>query len=127
MPIAAFRIVPYFARENIDLPDLKQHIAVSVARLHKLEDTTVADPDYPKMLENACYFDSDAVEEPDTDADANNKADNMGSLELSREDETQVGMLYPFILDYDNMHIREAYGPDRVPLSIYSRRVILLL
>ena len=127
MPIAAFRIVPYFAHKNIDLPNLEQHIDVLVARLCKLKDTTVTNPDYPKMLENACYFDSDAVEEPDTDADANNKADNMGSLELSREDKTQAGILYPFISDYDNMHIRKAYRPDQVPLSIYSRQVVLLL
>jgi len=30
MPITAFRIVPYFACENIDLPNLKQHIDVLV-------------------------------------------------------------------------------------------------
>jgi len=46
MPIAAFRIVPYFTRKNIDLPDLEQHIDVLVARLCKLKDMTVADPDY---------------------------------------------------------------------------------
>jgi len=71
------------------------------------------------MLENVRYFNSNAVEEPDTNT--NNNANNMGSLELSREDETQVGTLYPFISDYDNMRICEAYGPDRVPISIFSR------
>ena len=125
-PIAAFRIVPYFAHTNIDLPNLEQHIDMSVARLCELEDTTIADPNYPEMLENVCYFDSDAVKEPDTDADANNEANDMGSLELSREDETQAGTLYPFISDYDNMCIRKAYGSNRVPLSIYSRQVVLL-
>jgi len=88
---------------------------------------TVANPDYPKMLENTRYFDGDAVEEPNTNANTNNDTNDMGSLELSREDETQVGTLYPFILDYDNMRICEAYGPNRVPLSIFSRQVILLL
>jgi len=93
---------------------------------------TVADYNYPEMLENTCYFDGDAVEEPNTDGNAveepNNDANDTGSLEHSREDETQAGMLlYPFILDYDNMCIREAYGPNQVPLSIYSRRVVLLL
>jgi len=83
---------------------------MSVTQLHKLKDTTVADPNYPEMLENVCYFDGNAVEEPNTDGDNNN--DDMGSLEHSREDETQVGTLYPFILDYDNMHIRKAYRPD---------------
>jgi len=111
-PIAAFRIVPYFARKNIDLSDLEQHIDVSVAQLCELKDMTVADPNYPEMLENACYFDGNAVEEPNTDTNTNNDADDTDSLEHSREDETQVGVLYPFILDYDNMHIREAYRPD---------------
>ena len=124
-PIAAFRIVPYFAHENIDLPDLKQHIDVLATQLRKLEDTTVTDPDYPEMLENMCYFDGDTVEEPDTNAD--NNTNSTGSLEHSREDELQAGTLYPFISDYDNMRIQEAYRPNQVPLSIYSRHVILLL
>ena len=125
-PITAFRIVPYFACKNIDLPDLEQHIDVSVAQLCELKDMTVTDPDYPEMLENTCYFNSNAVEEPDTDGDTveepntdtNNNADDMGSLEHSREDKTQAGALYPFISDYDNICIREAYGPDWLPLSI---------
>ena len=50
-PVAAFRIVPYFARDNIDLPDLEQHIDMSAAHLHELENTTTTDPDYPKPLE----------------------------------------------------------------------------
>ena len=49
-PVTAFRIVPYFTQENIDLLDLEQHIDVSAARLCKLENTTT-DPDYPKPLE----------------------------------------------------------------------------
>ena len=49
------------------------------------------------------YFDSDTVEEPNTNTD--NNTNDTGSLEHSRKDETQVGMLYPFISDYDNMCI----------------------
>jgi hypothetical protein len=30
-PVAAFRVVPYFARLHIDIPDLEQHINVGVA------------------------------------------------------------------------------------------------
>ena len=57
-PVAAFRIVPYFCRENIDLPDLEQHIDVSAARLRELENTTTTDPDYPEPPEEY----SDAAE-----------------------------------------------------------------
>jgi hypothetical protein len=53
-PIAAFRVVPYLARKSIDIPDLEEHIDVSVARLRELEYSTTADPDDP---------DSDRIEE----------------------------------------------------------------
>jgi hypothetical protein len=58
-PTAAFRIVPYFAREHIDLPDLEQHIDVSVARLRELEDTTTPDPDDHGMPEALDYGNGD--------------------------------------------------------------------
>jgi hypothetical protein len=60
-PVAAFRIVPYFARDNIDLPDLERHIDVSAARLRELEDTSAADPDHPETRENHAD-DTDAAE-----------------------------------------------------------------
>ena len=44
-PIAAFRVVPYFARDYIEVPDLEQHLDVSVARLRELESGTTVDPD----------------------------------------------------------------------------------
>ena len=46
-PIAAFRVVPYFAREHLEIPDIEQHIDVSVSRLRELENTTNPDPDNP--------------------------------------------------------------------------------
>ena len=46
-PVAAFRVVPYLARTNIDIPDLEEHINMSVARLRELEYSTTADPDDP--------------------------------------------------------------------------------
>ena len=45
-PVTAFRIVPYFARENIDLLNLEQHIEVSAACLRELENATTTNPDY---------------------------------------------------------------------------------
>jgi hypothetical protein len=53
-PIAAFRVVPYLAQKSIDIPDLEEHIDMSVARLRELEYSTTADPDDP---------DSDRIEE----------------------------------------------------------------
>jgi len=45
---AAFQVVPYFTHDHIDIPNLKQHIDVSVTRLHKLEASTSVDPDEPE-------------------------------------------------------------------------------
>ena len=44
-PFAAFRVVPYFARNHIDIPDIEQHIDVTVARLRAMEDSTEPDPE----------------------------------------------------------------------------------
>ena len=44
-PIAAFRVIPYFARQHIDIPPLDKLIDISAHRLRELEDSTAADPD----------------------------------------------------------------------------------
>jgi hypothetical protein len=43
-PVAAFRAVPYFARDYIEIPDLERHLNVSVERLRELEASSAADP-----------------------------------------------------------------------------------
>jgi hypothetical protein len=44
-PIAAFRVIPYFARKALDIPSLSDLIDISAARLTQMEDSYVADPD----------------------------------------------------------------------------------
>lgn len=44
-PIAAFRIIPYFARSTIDIPPLDDLIDISKNRLAQMEESTVTDPD----------------------------------------------------------------------------------
>ena len=44
-PIAAFRIIPYFARQRINVPPLDELIDITSRRLHKLEETTLSDLD----------------------------------------------------------------------------------
>ena len=44
-PFAAFRVVPYFARNHINIPNIEQHIDVTVARLRAMEDSTEPDPE----------------------------------------------------------------------------------
>ncbi len=43
--IAAFRVVPYFARQNLPLPPLEELLDVSQKRLRELENTAAPDPD----------------------------------------------------------------------------------
>jgi hypothetical protein len=44
-PIAAFRVIPYFARTTIALPPLDELIDISAQRLAQMEDSTLADPE----------------------------------------------------------------------------------
>ena len=44
-PIAAFRVIPYFARQCINIPPLDELLDISARRLRELEDSTTADPD----------------------------------------------------------------------------------
>ena len=44
-PIAAFRVIPYFARSKIDLPPLDDLLDVSRQRLQELKDSDMTDPD----------------------------------------------------------------------------------
>jgi len=44
-PVAAFRVIPYFARKSINIPPLDQLLDVSTARLRQLENTTEEDPE----------------------------------------------------------------------------------
>ena len=44
-PIAAFQVIPYFARQHINISPLSKLIDISAHRLCELEDSTAADPD----------------------------------------------------------------------------------
>ena len=44
-PIAAFRVIPYFARENIDLPPLEDLLDISQQRLAEMENSDDIDSD----------------------------------------------------------------------------------
>ena len=44
-PVAAFRVIPYFARTKLELPPLEDLIDVSLSRLQQMKDMTYDDPD----------------------------------------------------------------------------------
>ena len=44
-PIAAFRVIPYFARSALEIPPLDDLIDISEARLAQMKATTAPDPE----------------------------------------------------------------------------------
>lgn len=46
-PVAAFRVIPYFARKAIPLPETDDFLDVNTKRLREMEESIVADPDEP--------------------------------------------------------------------------------
>jgi Integrase zinc binding domain/RNase H-like domain found in reverse transcriptase len=44
-PVAAFRVIPYFARTSLDIPSLDELIDISKQRLAQMEDSLATDPD----------------------------------------------------------------------------------
>jgi hypothetical protein len=68
-PFAAFRVLPYHAREHIEIPDIEQHIDVTVTRLREMEAAYDPDPDDPDPGEHSPQ-DSGVWQEADADADS---------------------------------------------------------
>jgi hypothetical protein len=48
-PIAAYRVIPYFAHISIPLPPLHAFIDIDMERLRELEQSTLADPEELKF------------------------------------------------------------------------------
>ena len=44
-PFAVFHVIPYFARDHIDIPNLEDHINVTVVRLQEMEDSAEVSKD----------------------------------------------------------------------------------
>ena len=64
-PVAAFRVIPYFARKSLPLPDLDQFIDISTSRLRQLEESTTENPEE----------DSDSGDSDGAASDASNHSD----------------------------------------------------
>ena len=56
-PIAAFRVIPYFARTTLDIPPLHDLIDVSRARLAELENSETMDPDNEEEVDDPLLAD----------------------------------------------------------------------
>ena len=57
-PIAAFRVIPYFVRQCIDVPPLDKLIDITSRRLRELEETTLSDLDDEEEDETANRYPS---------------------------------------------------------------------
>ena len=68
-PIAAFRVVPYQARQELDIPDLDGYLDISVARLREMEHSNAADPEDPEVAEIAEEHPHDEENHDDDDDD----------------------------------------------------------
>jgi len=73
-PVAAFHVVPYFARKSISLPNLDNFLDIPTMRLHEMESSEEPDPDADVVLkERSGASDSDDHSErnPDDMSDDN--------------------------------------------------------
>jgi hypothetical protein len=68
-PVAAFRVIPYFARKSLLLPDLNKFIDIPRARLQEMENSTAIDPDVDQI------DDIDSTRD-DTDAESSHASDS---------------------------------------------------
>ena len=68
-PVAAFRVIPYFTRKSLLLPDLDKFIDIPRARLQEMENSTAIDPDVDQI------DDIDSTRD-DTDAESSHASDS---------------------------------------------------
>ena len=61
-PVAAFRVIPYFARSKLDLPPLAELLDISQKRLTEMTDADIVDPEAEDDAD-----DVDPAEQPDDD------------------------------------------------------------
>jgi hypothetical protein len=67
-PVAAFRVVPYFARKSIPLPDLDQFLDISPRRLQEMESSDTSDPDCEDLDAEISDDERDSTDEEHSDA-----------------------------------------------------------
>ena len=72
-PVAAFRVIPYFARKSLLLPDLDKFIDISTERLRSMEKSTTSGPDDEDADDmgagDADGSDDESASSSDSDAD----------------------------------------------------------
>ena len=67
-PIAAFHVIPYFARKKIDVPDLDALLDISAQRLRHMEATNSEDPEEDDLRGDELDESDDETSQPDAGA-----------------------------------------------------------
>jgi hypothetical protein len=70
-PVAAFRVIPYFARKSLSLPNLDKFLDISTSRLRQMEQSTLEDPE-----EDSDNVDDDIRDNDDDISDNSSVATN---------------------------------------------------
>lgn len=70
-PVAAFRVIPYFARKSLSLPNLDKFLDISTSRLRQMEQSTLEDPE-----EDSDNVDDDIRDDDDDTSDNSSVATN---------------------------------------------------
>jgi hypothetical protein len=79
-PIAAYRVIPYFAHEYIELPDFEEYSDISVKQLREMEQSTAED------LEDPSAHSISGTGEMDS-ADWQEPGDELANYEAKQESE----------------------------------------
>ena len=75
-PVAVFRVVPYFARKAITLPDLTDYLDISTDQLRDMEDSASLGDDDSKAFDMPLEPDAASDLSADSDIDGDDDKDN---------------------------------------------------
>jgi hypothetical protein len=70
-PIAAFRVIPYFARRSLPLPNLDSFLDVPTDRIHELEESMTIDPEADETSASD-ILNEDSMAHSDSSSDSDN-------------------------------------------------------
>ena len=74
-------MIPYFARDHVELPDFEKYSDISVQRLRNMENSTTEDPEDLAERQEA-DVDNNAADENEWSDQSDNLEPNGGKLEI---------------------------------------------
>ena len=80
-PVAAYRVIPYFARNHVELPNFEKYSDISVQHLRNMENSMTEDPEDLAEQQEA-DVDNDAADENEWSDQGDDLEPNGGDLEI---------------------------------------------